>query len=56
MCTLTPDLGLVVQERRAGGASLRTIAAELMARGIPTSRGGAWNAVQVKRILDRVTP
>jgi Recombinase len=32
---------------------LRQIAASLNQRGIPTSRGGPWSAVQVKRVLDR---
>jgi hypothetical protein len=38
----------------AGVTSLRAIAAELTQRGIPTPRGtGAWQAVQVQRVLDR---
>lgn len=43
----------IVQELQAAGASLRTIAAELNERGIPTPRGGEWSAVQVKRVLER---
>ena len=43
----------IVKELQAAGASLRTIAAELNERGIPTPRGGAWSAVQVKRVVER---
>ncbi|MFC6446909.1 recombinase family protein [Shinella zoogloeoides] len=38
---------------QASGASLRGIAAELTARGIPAPRGGAWAAIQVSCILAR---
>jgi hypothetical protein len=35
------------------GASLRTIAADLMADGITTGSGSAtWHAAQVRRVLD----
>ena len=37
------------------GQSLRAIARELEARGIPTARGGRWSAVQVADILRRAT-
>jgi DNA invertase Pin-like site-specific DNA recombinase len=48
------DLRPVLDEVRANGAvTLRDIAARLNERGIPTARGGAWTAVQVKRVLDR---
>lgn len=47
------DLLPLVGKLAADGASLRNIACELNARGIPTARGGAWSAVQVKRVLDR---
>ena len=48
------DLQPILAEIRATGAeSLRDIAHGLNARGIPTARGGAWSAVQVKRVLDR---
>lgn len=40
--------------RAAGAVSLREIAAALNERGIPTAKGGAWSAVQVKRVLDRL--
>jgi DNA invertase Pin-like site-specific DNA recombinase len=43
----------VIQPLRATGASLRAIANELNARGIPTARGGAWAATQVADILRR---
>lgn len=43
----------IVKELQTAGASLRTIAAELTARGIPTPRGGDWSAVQVKRVIER---
>ena len=35
------------------GMSLRAIARELDRRGVPTSRGGMWQAVQVRAILAR---
>ena len=48
------DLAADIAEIRAGGAvSLRQIATDLNARGIPTARGGTWSAVQVKRVLER---
>lgn len=43
----------IIQELQASGASLRTVAAELNARGIPTPRGGEWSAVQVRRVAER---
>ena len=39
---------------RAAGASLRAMASRLEALGIPTARGGQWQARQVARILDRL--
>jgi DNA invertase Pin-like site-specific DNA recombinase len=48
------DLIPVIQELQSAGASFHAIAAELTRRGIETPRkGGAWKAVQVKRVLDR---
>ncbi|MGM9403838.1 recombinase family protein [Aliiroseovarius sp. KMU-71] len=41
----------VVEQIRAGGASLRQIAAELNARGIKTVRGGKWYATTVRNVL-----
>jgi DNA invertase Pin-like site-specific DNA recombinase len=37
------------------GWSLRSIARELEARGVPTARGGTWSAVQVSGILRRAS-
>jgi len=37
--------------RAKGAVSLRQIAAELNAQGVPTPRGGEWSAVQVSRVL-----
>ena len=49
------DLGPIVAELRRGGASsLRDLARELNARGIPTSRGAVWSAAQVQRLLSRL--
>jgi DNA invertase Pin-like site-specific DNA recombinase len=49
------DLRPVMDEVRAAGASsLREIAAALNARAIPAARGGAWSAVQVSRVLERI--
>lgn len=41
------------EAQASGAASLRQIAAALNARGIPTARGGAWAATQVRDILAR---
>lgn len=41
--------------RAAGHTSLRQIAAQLNAKGIPTPRGGEWSAVQVQRLVDKAT-
>jgi DNA invertase Pin-like site-specific DNA recombinase len=38
------------------GLSLRAIARELTARGVPTARGGQWSAVQVSDIVSRGAP
>jgi len=49
------DLLPIIEELKAAGAvSLRQIAAELNVKGIQTARGGEWNAMQVKRVLERV--
>jgi DNA invertase Pin-like site-specific DNA recombinase len=47
---LTPTIEAI---RAAGASSLRQIAAGLNQGGIPTAQGGAWSAVQVKRVLER---
>jgi DNA invertase Pin-like site-specific DNA recombinase len=43
----------VIEQIRAGGASLRQIAVELNARGIKTARGGGWYAATVRNLLTR---
>lgn len=45
----------LMRELHAGGASLRQICEALTAEGIPTKRGGRWQANTVRRILDRET-
>lgn len=47
------DLAPVIAELRAEGiTSLRSVAAALTAKGIPTARGAAdWSPVQVSRLL-----
>ena len=41
----------MVEQIRAGGASLRQIAVELNTRGIKTARGGKWYATTVQNII-----
>jgi hypothetical protein len=36
------------------GKSLRTIAAELNAEGVPTPKGAIWHLTTVKRMVDRL--
>ncbi len=49
------DIGPDIAElRSAGAATLRDLAAGLNARGIPATKGGAWSAVQVSRLLSRL--
>jgi hypothetical protein len=46
---------IIAELREAGVTSLRTIAAELNARGVPTARGvGEWHSAQVRRMLARL--
>jgi DNA invertase Pin-like site-specific DNA recombinase len=46
----------VIRQIQASGAtSLRSVAAALAARGVPTARGGDWNAAQVANVLRRAT-
>ncbi|MDB5596089.1 MAG: site-specific recombinase, invertase Pin [Hyphomicrobiales bacterium] len=40
-----------IEEIRAQGGSLRAVAAELNARGIPAPSGGQWQAPQVLRVI-----
>jgi DNA invertase Pin-like site-specific DNA recombinase len=48
------DIAPIIADIEAAGAvSLRQIAAELNARGVPTPRGGLWAAAQVRRVLER---
>ncbi|ONF46454.1 recombinase family protein [Methylobacterium radiotolerans] len=48
------DLSPMIRERIAGGASLRRVAADLTAQGIPTVGGRTeWTPIQVRRVLDR---
>lgn len=45
----------IIREIRAGGVTtLQATADALNARGVRTSRGGSWSAVQVSRVLARV--
>ncbi len=43
----------MIEQIRAGGASLRQVADELNTRGIKTARGGLWYAGTVRNILTR---
>jgi DNA invertase Pin-like site-specific DNA recombinase len=45
---------VIKEAQRAGANSLRAIAEALNARGIATARGGAWHAMSVKNLLDRM--
>jgi DNA invertase Pin-like site-specific DNA recombinase len=48
------DLGEIIQDIRDRGiVSLAGIARELNERGIPTQRGGRWQATQVRRVMER---
>jgi hypothetical protein len=50
------DVRGIIGDIQAGGASsLREIAAGLNERAIPTSKGGSWSAVQVRRIVNRTS-
>lgn len=50
------DFGIVITDVQASGvSSLKGIADALNARGIPTARGKQWQAVQVKRVLSRMS-
>jgi DNA invertase Pin-like site-specific DNA recombinase len=44
-----------IQALRAAGLTLRAIAGELNAQGIPTQRGGRWSPQTVANILGRAT-
>jgi len=47
-------LGPTVRNLRSGGLSFAAIADRLSALGASTPRGGAWTAMGVKRVLDRL--
>ena len=47
------QLAPVLSELRSAGMSARQMAAQLIARGIPTASGGRWHAATVLRALDR---
>ncbi len=50
------DLTATVRSIQSEGhTSLRSIGRELARRGIPTSRGGAWNSSQVSNVLERIS-
>ncbi|MGB3448739.1 MAG: recombinase family protein [Xanthobacteraceae bacterium] len=52
---MATDLEPVIRRLRDEGASsLRDIADGLNNAGIPTPRGGRWQAVQVSRVLARI--
>ncbi len=46
-------LPIIREVQRAGAKSLRAIAKALNARGIPTARGGRWQAMTVSNVLAR---
>ena len=49
-CPLKP----ILAELTGAGMSIRQIAAELTARGVPTAGGGNWHPQTVSRVLERV--
>ena len=44
---------VIAEVRAAGALSLRQIAAGLNQRNVPATQGGAWSAMQVRRVLER---
>lgn len=46
---------IIAQVKATGITSLRAVASALTARGVPTARGGTWNAAQVSNVLRRAT-
>jgi DNA invertase Pin-like site-specific DNA recombinase len=46
---------IIEQVKATGIISLRGVASALTARGVPTARGGTWNAAQVANVLRRAT-
>lgn len=51
---LPPEVGAVVTDLRAAGASPRKIADRLNAYGHKSLRGGRWHRTSVRRLLDRL--
>lgn len=47
-------LEATIRPKLDAGKSLRAIAAELNAEGVPTARGGRWHLTAIKRIVDRL--
>ena len=43
----------LIERLQSGGASLRSIAADLNERGVKTARGGQWYAGTVRNVLAR---
>jgi len=43
----------IIREMRASGAALRTIADRLNGAGVPTQRGGKWQASTINQIIKR---
>jgi DNA invertase Pin-like site-specific DNA recombinase len=50
--TLPTEVVARIIAAKAGGASLRTIAASLTADAVPSARGGKWEAATIKRVLE----
>lgn len=49
------DLAPTIRDLRGNGSTLREIAVALNTEGQTTRRGKPWNAMQVKRVLDRLS-
>jgi len=49
------SLAEMVKPKLESGKSLRTIAAELNAEGVPTARGGQWHLTSVARLVGRIS-
>lgn len=45
----------VIQPMRLAGKSMASIAEALNGMKVPTSRGGQWTPMQIKRVIDRVS-
>jgi DNA invertase Pin-like site-specific DNA recombinase len=51
-CELPADVVALIIDLRSQGVSLRGIVAELVARNIPTARGGEWQPATVRAVLN----